>query len=116
MPQTIVKKVGLSTGVLTGQDVRIRRNPRDMGFLYAAVLSSFAIVAAVFAFLWTRVTVVRTGYEISRANAAEASLVEQNKRLRIEFLKLKSPDRIERIASNELDLVHPTGDQIVNIK
>ena len=116
MAGTIIKKMGLSTGVLTGQDVRIRRNPRDMSFLYIAVLSSFAVVALVFAFLWTRVSVVNTGYDISRANASKAALIEQNKRLRVEFLKLKSPERIEKIALNELDLVHPTGEQIVKVK
>ncbi len=116
MAETIIKKMGLSTGVLTGQDVRIRRNPRDMRFLYAAVLSSFVVVTLVFAFLWTRVTVVNMGYGISQANASRAALTDQNKRLRIELLKLKSPERIERIATTELDLVHPTGEQIINIK
>jgi cell division protein FtsL len=114
--ENIIKKMGLSTGVLTGQDVKIRRNPRDMSFLYIAVLSSIALVCLVFAFLWTRVTVVNTGYDISKANATKAALIEQNKRLRIEFMKLKSPERIEKIASTELDLVHPTGEQIVKIR
>ncbi len=116
MADTILKRMGLSTGVLTGQDVRVRRNLRDMRFFYTAALTSFAVVIAIFAFLWSRLTVVNTGYEISRANSVRSALSEQNKRLRIEFMKLKSPERIERIASTELDLVHPTGEQIIKIK
>lgn len=115
MEQTISKKIGM-TGVLTSQEVRARRNPRDMKFIYVSVLVSFAVLMSVFSFLWSRLMVVNIGYEISKANSARAALVEKNKRLRVEFMKLKSPERIEKIAAGELQLVRPTAEQIVNAK
>ncbi|MEK7774221.1 MAG: cell division protein FtsL [Deltaproteobacteria bacterium] len=115
---TVTKKISMnSAGVLVGQDVRARRNLKDMSFLYLSVLASACVVAViVFAFLWSRLMVVNTGYEISRANAERAALIERNKRLRIEFMKLKSPERIEKIASGELDLINPGSGQIITVK
>lgn len=111
---TAAKKIGV--GVLTTQEVRLRRNIGDMSFLYTSVASSFVIIAIVFAFLWSRLMVVNTGYEISKANSARSALTEKNKRLRVEFMKLKSPERIEKIASEELGLVRPTGAQVISLK
>ncbi|MFQ5735347.1 MAG: hypothetical protein ACE5GY_00615 [Thermodesulfobacteriota bacterium] len=104
------------TGLLIGQDVRVRRDVKDLGFLYLSVASAFVLICVALLFLWCRMTVVNTGYEISKANTARAGLIDRNKRLRLEFMKLKSPERIEKIASSELGLVHPTGGQIVNIR
>lgn len=114
MQETLTKRIGL--GVLTGQDVKVKRNVKDMSFLYVAVLAAFAAVAIIFAFLWSRLTVVNIGYEISRANTVRSSLTEQNKRLRVEFMKLKSPERIQKIAVEELGLTHPDAVQIVAVK
>ncbi|MBI5237180.1 MAG: cell division protein FtsL [Deltaproteobacteria bacterium] len=117
MSQTIIKKMGIGdAGVLTGQDVRVRRNLRDMNFLFLSVLAAFTFALVLFIFLWSRLAVVNIGFEISKANSTRAALIEQNKRLKVEFMKLKSPERIEKIASGELQLVHPTGEQIVNIR
>ncbi|MBI5644401.1 MAG: cell division protein FtsL [Deltaproteobacteria bacterium] len=117
MSQTLTKKVTLSgAGVLTGQEVRVRRNLKDMSFLYLSILISFVLIAVASSFVWYRMSVVNLGYEISKANTLRSNLIEQNKRLRVEFMKLKSPDRIEKIASGELGLIHPAGDQILNIK
>lgn len=115
MQETLAKRLGLGA-LLTGQDIRVRRNVKDMGFLYVSLLAAFAAIAIILAFLWSKLTVVNIGYEISKANAARSSLIEHNKRLRVEFMKLKSPERIERIAVEELGLAHPQGEQIIKVK
>ena len=76
MSQTAAKKMGL-TGVLVGQDVRVRRNLRDLNFLYLSVLSAFVLVCVALLFLWSRMTVIKTGYEISKANSARAALIDR---------------------------------------
>jgi len=117
MSQTIMKKMGLSAaGVLRGQDIRTRRNPKDLNFLYLAALTALALFLIAAGFLWSRLTVVTLGYEISKANSSRSALLEQNKRLKFEMMELKNPERIERIASGELSLVHPKGEQIIDIK
>ena len=115
MAEVVSKKMEFP-GVLTGQDVRTRRDVKDMSFLYFSVLISVAAVLIIFAFMWSRLMVVNAGYEISRANSSRASLMEQNKRLRLDFLRLKSPERIEKIATGELGLMNPKSEQIVAIR
>ena len=76
------------------------------------------VIALVFfslLFVWSRVEVVQIGYEISHANTFYQTLSKENQRLRIEVASLKSPSRIEDIAKNRLDLVHPTHEQIIFI-
>ncbi len=114
MSQTFIKRLGFG-GSLRGQKVRARRSPRDMRFISSALLVSLALVAVLFIYIWCRLTVVSMGYEISRANMKRSALVEQNRRLKIEFMELKSPQRIERIAIKELGLVHPSDGQIVMV-
>jgi cell division protein FtsL len=108
-------KVGFPR-VLRVQHVRARRDLRDMGFLYTSIVASVIIVAVVCVYLGSRLTFVHTGYEISEINRTRSALVEKNKRLRVEFERLKSPERIERIATKELGLSYPTTSHIVRIR
>lgn len=115
MPYIFSKNPAVA-GVLKSQGVKSKRNLRDTGFLYTAVLAFFILIGVLFFYIWCRLTVVSTGYEMSGANAERNALLEKNRRLRLEFTRLKSPDRIERIATRKLGLVHPTGSQIVRVK
>lgn len=115
MAEVVSKKLEFP-GVLTSQDVRTRRDVKDLSFLYFSVLVSVAAVLIIFAFLWSRLMVVNAGYEISKANSSRAGLMEQNKRLRLDYLRLKSPERIESIATGELGLMNAKSEQIVAIR
>ncbi len=103
-------------GTLAGQRVRTRRNLRDMSFFYTALAVVVFSLAVASVFLWSRLMVVNLGYEISKANSERGSLIERNKRLNLAYVTLKSPERIERIATKELGLVYPTGAQVVRIR
>lgn len=105
-----------SSGVLGSQDVRVKRDLKDFTFFYAALVSGGVILIFAFAFLWSRMAVVKLGYEISKANSARAELSEKRSRLKFEYEKLKSPERVEKIAAHELGLIYPTGERIVNIR
>lgn len=117
MSHTIGSKIGVTgPGVLTAQDIRVRRNLKDMSFILLSFLSAVVVVVILGAILWSRLTVTNLGYEISKANNSRSALIEQNKRLKLEYMKLKSPERIERVALEELNLVHPKGEQIINVR
>ncbi len=103
-------------GVLGAQDVKLKRDLRDMRFLYTALLAAVLCVAVLFVYLWSRLMVVNIGYDISKVNLERDALVEQNRRLRLKFERLKSPDRIEAVASREFDLVHPKKEQVINLR
>ena len=103
-------------GTLKSQKVRSRRDFSDMSFIYTSVLLATICLTVLCGYIWSRITVVSIGYDISTANRERDNLIEQNRRLRIAFERLKSPERIEEIASRELNLVHPEREQVVDIR
>lgn len=60
---------------------------------------------------WSRMQCVRIGYEISREMENHQKLIEIQNRLKIEIARLRSPERISRIARSKLELVTPSPDQ-----
>lgn len=105
-----------SAPVLKAQAVSVKRDLRDFTFLWAALISGGIALIVAFAFLWSRLSVVKIGYEISKADSSRLELTEKRSRLKLEYEKLKSPERVEKIAATELGLVYPTGERIVNIR
>jgi cell division protein FtsL len=62
-------------------------------------------------YTWSRVQCVRIGYEISREMENHQKLMEIQNRLKIEAARLRSPERISKIARSKLELVIPSPDQ-----
>ena len=62
---------------------------------------------------WQHFELLRHGYEIQRMQQERAEAVEVNRHLRLEIETLRSPGRIERIATRDLHLVAPTRDQAI---
>ncbi len=73
----------------------------------------FIFILELFFYTWCRVQNVQSGYEISReAHNNKQLLVYQNS-LRIELARLKSPDRIAKIAKQQLGLIMPTTEKTI---
>ena len=77
----------------------------------AVPLTLFLAIGLLF-YVYLQVQMVGLGYEISRAQKQKKELIEINKKLRIQWASLKSPDRIEQIALNQLGLRPPDRGQI----
>lgn len=69
-----------------------------------------------FGYVWCRVQVVKLGYQLSDSHQLHTLLVNDNKKLHLELARLKAPERVQRIAIEQLGLKHPTKDQIVVLK
>jgi len=73
---------------------------------------SFFIAELLF-YTWCRVQNVRVGYEITRALAQHQKLVTMHSNLNIEMARLKSPERISKIAREQLGLTTPSPKQVI---
>lgn len=73
-------------------------------------------MAELFAYTWCRVQCISTGYRIANEteNLQRAMMMQKN--LRVELARLKSPDRVARIATTKLELAMPEPGQIVVIQ
>lgn len=66
-----------------------------------------------FGYVWCRVQVVELGYQLSDIHRLHTRLLNDNKKLHLELARLKAPERVQRIAIEQLGLKQPTKDQIV---
>lgn len=77
-----------------------------------ALLLVVVVVATALFYVWCRLEMVRVGYEQSRLAQTIAELEKANEELRGEAARLKSPERIERLARERLGLSYPSPEQI----
>jgi cell division protein FtsL len=70
-------------------------------------------IAELFLYTWVRVQCVRVGYEIGALNKEQRNLTELQDNLRVELARLKSPQRITKIAREKLGLTLPAPKQMM---
>jgi len=76
-----------------------------------------ALIVLVFLFsAWQRTLLLRNGYEVEQMQKQRAAEEELARHLRLEIETLRSPDRIERLATDRLHLVAPSRDEAMVIE
>ena len=91
---------------------RKQRNPK---VIIACLLLMFAFIAELLFYTWCRVQYVRVKYEITEQTNRIRKLSAMQDNLKIELARLKSPQRIAKIARTQLGLVTPTPKQTILI-
>ncbi len=74
-------------------------------------LLAFMAILSLF-YIWSRVQVLQYGYEINELRSKQQQMIELNKKLKLEVATLKSPQRIEQIASQQLHMASPDKDHL----
>ena len=64
-------------------------------------------------YTWCRVQCTQLGYAISRATRVQQAHLAFQNNLKIERVRLQSPQRIAGIAKNQLGLIVPRPDQVI---
>ena len=81
--------------------------------LWALVMGIFIVELLVYT--WFRVQCTQIGYEINRTTETQKRQIALQNSLKIELARLKSPERIVRIATDKLGLVMPQPEQIMSL-
>ena len=76
--------------------------------LWRSGVVGVCLVAVLLFSAWQHFELLRHGYEIEQMEQDRARELELNRHLRLEIETLRSPRRIARIATEELNLVAPT--------
>lgn len=76
------------------------------------LLMSIFIMELLF-YTWCRVQNVNHGYEITKATQDQRQLTTYQNNLKIELARLKSPDRIAKIAKDQLGMMKPSTDRTI---
>jgi len=101
----------------------VRNNPivrevdetRQRELWKSASLAGFLVVVLLFS-AWQHFEILRHGYQIEEINRERAAEEEVGRQLRLEIDTLKSPQRIEKLATERLHLVAPTSEEAVVIE
>jgi len=75
----------------------------------------FLVVVLLFS-AWQHFELLRHGYQIERMQQERAAEEDINRHLRLEIETLRSPQRIEKIATQQLHLVAPARGQAIVIE
>ncbi len=100
----------------TGEDSKIGPKRIKLRGLVLFTLLMLLLIGGSLFYVWSRIQVIRLGYEISSVLKEEKALTEINKRLRLEIATLKSYARIEKFAAEELRMTKPKPEQVIVIR
>jgi cell division protein FtsL len=78
-------------------------------------ITTFLVLAFLFS-AWQHFELLRHGYQVEELQRQRAAEEETGRRLRLEIETLKSPKRIERLATEKLHLVTPSKDEAIVIE
>ena len=79
-----------------------------------AVAGLFVVILLTWA--WQQFDILRHGYKLEEMQRERAAQEETARQLRLEIETLKSPKRIEELATQQLHLVAPTRDEAIVIE
>ena len=82
--------------------------------MWMIILSLF--ISELLIYTWARVQCVNIGYEINTTIRKNIDLKAVKKSIQIELARLKSPERISRIAKERLRLATPTPEQVIVVQ
>ncbi len=114
MPRSKAKTIS-PTNTLHHQRVRVESGA-DLHFVFETFIVLIIILFVVSAYIWSRLEVVRYGYDIPIVTKERSILEEENKRLRLKVMALRSPKRIEKIVMGEMGLTYPSREDIIHIQ
>lgn len=94
---------------------KIKKKVRGEKLSVTWIILMLIFIAELFFYTWCRVQYVQIGYEITKEADHYRSLLTLQNSLKIELASLKSPERIEKIAKQQLGLTTPTPEQMLII-
>ena len=101
---------------MAGKNIKRRRKKtRNPRVIAACLIFMGLFIGELLFYTWCRVQSIQVRYEISELTADQDRLVMLRENLKIELARLKSPQRIAKIAKEQLGLILPTNKQLMLI-
>ena len=90
----------------------VRKKFRKKEILLVIAFTIFVVSVLSF-YIWHQMESVRIGYKISELKNKVKELSEEVEKLEAKKSQLLSPERVEKVAKEELKLAEPREDQII---
>ncbi len=93
------------------------KKKEDGGLKFSSVIIvSLVLMVVALIYVWSHLHFTELNYLTAEEMSIRDSLLEENRRLKVEYATLKSPQRIETIARDRLKMYYPERGQIIFLK
>ena len=73
-------------------------------------------MAVALIYVWSHIHMTELEYQVAREMSSRERLTEEQAKLKVELATLKSPQRIETIAQEKLQMTYPGREQVILLK
>jgi cell division protein FtsL len=73
-------------------------------------------MAVALLYVWSHIHMTELEYQVARELSSREQITEEQTKLKIELATLKSPQRIETIAREKLQMTYPEREQVIMLK
>ena len=80
------------------------------------IFVAFALMGVALFYVWSHVHMTELEYRVAREISIKERLLDEQRKLKVEQATLKSPQRIEAIATGKLGMSYPDRDQVIILK
>jgi cell division protein FtsL len=74
------------------------------------------LMAVLLIYVWSHIHMTELEYQVARELSSKEQLAEEQAKLKVELATLKSPQRIEIIAREKLQMTYPGREQVILLK
>lgn len=82
----------------------------------AWIFIATVLMAVLLIYVWSHIHMTELEYQIARELSTKEQLSEEQAKLKLELATLKSPQRIEIIAREKLQMTNPEREQVILLK
>lgn len=80
------------------------------------IFMATVLMAVLLIYVWSHIHMTELEYQIARELSSKELLAEEHAKLKLELATLKSPQRIEMIAREKLQMTYPGREQVIVLK
>lgn len=105
--------------VVTSQNIPNVRTEKKLlaGMKYPTfILLSIVLMFVALIYVGSHIHMTELEYKIAAELNLQEQMLEEQKKLKLEYAMLKSPQRIEGIARSRLQMAYPERDQVIVLK
>ena len=101
-----------SEDVIQGNVCDVEKAPTQIKYSNFIFVTLVLMAVALF-YVWSHIHMTELEYMVAAEMSTKEKLVEEQTKLKVEIATLKSPQRIEAIAKERLQMTYPTRDQVI---
>ena len=80
------------------------------------IFIAVVLMLVVLIYVWSHIQMTELEYQVAAEMKDREQLLEEQKKLKLEYATLRSPQRVEAIAKDKLHMSYPVREQIVLLK